>query len=502
MKLIPNYSQISVDLITKLYDADPIARVLIHQYLMNPIHQFVPRTDDVSEWDQQDSFVNATADFSICLGGTGSGKTVAAAYKTACKVLFDPPPERDAPFWIIGETFDLVCGVCWKQKLRHFIPPSFIQKITWINKSRGWPASILLKHPTNPTKSGWELVFRSFAMGREKFQSYAIGGYWFNEECPIDIVYEVQGRTRESNVRGWADFTPLSVRSFDWKNLYENPPPGWEFFHLNTRRNHFLAKGWADKYLATIPDDMRATRETGAFGNLRGLIFKEWRRSLHVLDPSNSEDRKLFPWLDARANEFGIPEDWLHFRGLDFGYNNPFACVWLAMNSEGTYFVYDEYYRRQELLETHANALAERRWLDQDSCWRTAYADPAAAQDRQELIRLGIKNRPAKNNVIEGIEAVRRKMKILKNGKAQFYVLSHCKNVIREIEQYHWDLPQGTGLRQKNARERPVTKDDHTLDAIRYVIYTEEAQSNTTMPKGIRNPEASSWRKCAKSFFG
>ena len=48
----------------------------------NPIHHFVPRPDDIDNFDQQSSFVHDRFNgLAVALGGTGSGKSLAASWK-------------------------------------------------------------------------------------------------------------------------------------------------------------------------------------------------------------------------------------------------------------------------------------------------------------------------------------------------------------------------------------------------------------------------------------
>jgi len=43
---------------------------------------------------------------------------------------------------------------------------------------------------------------------------------------------------------------------------------------------------------------------------------------------------------------------------MDFGYNNPMAAVWLAVDNDGNVYAYREYYERQKLPRDAALDLA------------------------------------------------------------------------------------------------------------------------------------------------
>ena len=441
-----------------------------------------PRADKVEEMDQQTSFVESEAKFSICLGGTGSGKTDAAAYKTTKMLLEQIPQRKNLPFWVVGESFELACGVCWGEKLSTFIPEDCIRSIDWLRQERNWPKAVTLKD-LHGSGTNWVIEFKSFEQGRAKFQAASIGGYWINEESPLAIVEEIQGRCRDYDSPGWADFTPLSSRGYEWPERYDEPPEGWEFFHLNVLENTALVPGFAERYLASIPEDQRETRRVGAFASFRGQVFKEWNRSLHVIDP------------------FPIPRDWRKIRGMDFGWANPLACVWVAKDGDGRYYVYREHYQAEQLIEWHAEKISEEYWAEHDPYCGVTYADHAAAQERAELTATRLQDRgvaiptaAARKDVMPGIECLRRMMKPCTDGKPRIYVFKNCKELISEIRSYHWPEATGKDRRMKDpVIQLPVPFRDHGIDAMRYAIFSDQLACKA-FPDPVK-PQEREWKR-------
>jgi phage terminase large subunit len=52
------------------------------------------------------------------------------------------------------------------------------------------------------------------------------------------------------------------------------------------------------------------------------------------------------------------------------------------------------------------------------------------------------------------------------------YVMEECKNTIREIQRYVWD-PKSA----KMGYDEPLKKDDHSVDALRYVMASHKVNS-------------------------
>lgn len=475
--------------LAEIFSSDDTAlQEALYVCAQNPYYAFRSRPDDPEESDEQTSFLNDwESTFAICLGGTGSGKTRTAAQKTAEYVLErKKPPRPSCPFWIIGETLDQVCQVAWIEKLSELIPSSEILDIVWYKHKRKWPEAVLLRHPDKFSEVGWVLEFKSYKEGFSGMKAISIGGFWCNEEIPFHLVAEIRGRCRDYNSPGWADFTPVECRDPEWPETYEKPPAGWKFYHLNSLKNDATPPGaerpineFMKQYLAEIPDDLREMRQYGRFTSLQGAVFKEFRRHLHVID---------WDQFYALTGKRWIPRDWHKWRAIDFGYANPFCCLWFSRDHDGTVFVYDEHYQAQALLGQHVAAIKgegeghRTKWDPTEPWYGKTYADHAA-QERAEINNLGISTAPArKSNKNASIEYVRTMMKPMPNGRPRLYILSNCRNLVREIPGYRWQ--RGTDLR--NPKEEPVGVDDHAIDTMMYGVYSEMADQQPRTAGGFK----------------
>jgi hypothetical protein len=90
------------------------------------------------------------------------------------------------------------------------------------------------------------------------------------------------------------------------------------------------------------------------------------------------------------------------------------------------------------------------------------YADPAGAEHISVLKRANFKVAKAKNAIDPGIEAVTYR---LRSGKLKVFA-SACPNLLNEAGLYRYP----TDEEQPAGKKRPVDRDNHVLDALRYLV--------------------------------
>lgn len=159
------------------------------------------------------------------------------------------------------------------------------------------------------------------------------------------------------------------------------------------------------------------------------------------------------------------------YRTLDFGFVNPFVCLWLQVDSQGIIRVIDEYLRSRATIAVHAEQLKTRTACSEEHVAAT-FCDPAGAAANdvtgtssvKELRSLGMNTRYKKSGILEGIELIRRAIKA-GDGTSKFVVSPKCPRLIEAMRCYHYP-----DSRASAAAELPE-KDgiyDHPIDALRY----------------------------------
>ena len=128
-------------------------------------------------------------------------------------------------------------------------------------------------------------------------------------------------------------------------------------------------------------------------------------------------------------------------------------------------WVEKEYYwdhKAREKTKTNSELASDVQEFLQDYDIKNIYIDPSAASFKAELRKLGMRPIDANNDVEEGIYKMTSEMK-----RRMLFICQECKNTIREIESYVWD-PKASD----RGYDEPLKKDDHTIDALRYVLNT------------------------------
>jgi len=197
----------------------------------------------------------------------------------------------------------------------------------------------------------------------------------------------------------------------------------------------------------------------GRWIQAEGAVYDGWDRRLHLID------------------RFAIPADWPRFWSVDFGYTNPFVCQWWAQDYDGRLYRYREIYHSQRLVEDHAKLMLA---LSKDEPRPRQILCDHDAEDRATLEKhLRMETWPAKKDKSPGIQAVASRFNKAGDGRPRLFLVRDalverdpvmveqkkptCTE--EEIDGYVWDLANN---RKKG--EDPVDKDNHGLDALRYLV--------------------------------
>ncbi len=172
------------------------------------------------------------------------------------------------------------------------------------------------------------------------------------------------------------------------------------------------------------------------------------------------------------------------YRALDFGFVNPFVCLWIQVDNDGVVRVIDEYVRSRATIDVHAEEIKSRTPGGEERVAAT-FCDPAGAGVNdvtgtsviRELRTLGIVARYRRSSILEGIELIRRAIRA-GDGKSTLIISPSCQRLIEALRCYHYpESPTGRGS------ELPL-KDglyDHPIDALRYFFVNYKHSTKTAI---------------------
>ena len=391
-------------------------------------------------------------------GGNRSGKTECGAVETVWLARGIHPYRPNKPnvsCWVVSLSQQVQRDVA-QQKVLHYLDKAWIEEIVMISGSKGSPQYGIIDYIVIQNVFGGtsKIAFKSCEAGREKFQGTSLDFVWFDEEPPRDIYEECRMRVLDRAGEVFGTMTPLKGLTWVYDEIYLNSKNSKEVWceFMEWADNPYLSEREIEDMSETLSADSLDARRYGRFQTLGGMVYTEFSEA-NVIEP------------------FDVPPEWQDKLSIDPGLNNPLSCHWYARDGDGNVYVVAEHYQAKKDVAFHAEKILEicdkLGWhRDKFGCV-SALMDSAANQRTlngqrsvAELFReckIAVDTRVNKD-LYTGINKVKALLKPL-NSPPKLYVFSCCVNMIREFKGYFWD-----------SGDRPVKKDDHAMDELRYYV--------------------------------
>lgn len=231
--------------------------------------------------------------------------------------------------------------------------------------------------------------------------------------------------------------------------------------------------------LRSLTGIRRARYYEGRWLAAEGQVFDEWDDSANLVDP------------------FEVPAEWRTVWTVDFGYSNSFVWQQWRIDGDGRAYLTHEIARRQRLVEDHARDILD---LMKANGWKRpeAIVCDHDSEDRATLERhLRMPTIPARKAVSRGVQLTQARIRKAGDGRPRLLVFRDAllrtdplaasdkrpRGFGAEVGSYVWAVERGAdGI----PREVPLKKDDHSMDAGRYLCMYLDAD----MPGKIGNPAA------------
>lgn len=221
--------------------------------------------------------------------------------------------------------------------------------------------------------------------------------------------------------------------------------------------------------LAMLPEAQKQALLYGDWDSFSGQVFTEWiNDKLHYEDGLNTHV----------IEPFGVPGNWLIYRGFDMGYSKPFSVGWYAVDERG------KIYRIRELYGCTGVYNEGVKWDIKQICNEIkqiedtdpnikghkiiGVSDPAifSTQTGESIAEMFEKNgvffERGSNDRLAGKMQYHYRLAFDEKGEPMLQIFNTCKHFIRTIPNLIYS--------EKNVEDVDTTQEDHIYDECRYVL--------------------------------
>lgn len=291
----------------------------------------------------------------------------------------------------------------------------------------------------------------------QKWRSTEIGSCAIDEATEFsrsDFLF-LQGRLRCKYAKKRVLYLACNPSHFEhwlYKDFYKKKIKNYSYVSSRSIDNKYLPKSVIDLYNSwkDINPDYYRRFVLGEWGLVEGVIYKNFSLAENVLD----YEMPLIEY-DSYGN---VITKYHFYRAIDWGYKNPFVCLFIAIDNDDNIIVFDEFVET-ELTPIEAGKIIQS--MHTDKHFINTYADPSEPASMAELNKLNLNVIPANNSVLDGIRMVMQKL-------PQIKLFPDCDKLREEFQNYKWM----ENKHDKNKPETPLKLNDHTMDALRYFCYT------------------------------
>lgn len=426
--------------------------------------------------EKQREFMLSQARFKTLVWGRRSGKSMGIALFTMLKALENP-----GNYYIIAPTYKQAKSIYWNDILKVLVPQAIIKKtdeselyiefqqvnyeletheligvdIHCDHSKYPTPSRIYLKGADNPDS------LRGVSLSGAVLDEFAF--FQYDNDTWTKII-----RPALADKQGWAIFssTPDGFNNtfarivMMAQNAMKEGDQHWFYSHATMLDNTYIAHRydeWKQTKLEYERDgriDEWVQEWEAKFTSPSSMVYDQFDMDIHVISPQ---------MIPRNSVTFAI--------GMDFGLKDPFAAVFVAIDQDDNWYVYDEIYLPDLPVDKIARILHQKM---ADNYFTRIIGDAAGATEIASLrskelgdMRVWVTpSKKGKDSIRAGIRAVKTKMYVREStGKPKLFVGSNCKSTIREFQEYKY-IRDAWG----DVSDTPEDRNNHLMDALRYLI--------------------------------
>ena len=495
--------------------------------MVNPLQFFMPSALDRGETID---FLNGRKDIKMLIAGNRRGKTATGIVDVLLSCI---PTEKSWPIFgrhgiehrkfrrpmdigLASTMWTVVERVLWPEVMK-WIPRYELGKYNPLQKGH----KIFSKNnPVVRLRCGTTLYFFCYEQDQAPFEGQALDIWYWDEQGEESKFHGADERLRTKRGRHVFGLTPHKVEgradtgarswihdmfndaresgetqghSIGVYNIGVDDTPDWVYPEVEKKKAY---KKWVEtpERLGNIKMIKEGrSRYYGEWHETSGLVYDEFDERYHIID------------------RFKIPDTWTRYRAVDHGSVNPTACLWGAMSPDGDLYLYREYYMRgltirdnvRNIVKLSGNRLKEagqrkvgdirmakfEEVTESERYHKTVLdsrsrgtKDPTTNIEYGEIYKInGLRTMAAVGGTLDrtipivkemmAIDAERQHpVKVGISGSPKIFIFRDLVSTIREIRGYAYqEYRSSKDAMHGNAKETPVRKDDHLMDAMRYM---------------------------------
>lgn len=337
-----------------------------------------------------------------------------------------------------GQSFTLICF----DELTHWHTPYAWDYLRSRLRTTDPEIKVYMRATTNPGGRGSDWVKKMFVEPAPPGEAF-----WARDQESGKILRYPPNHPLKAN-------RPLFRRRFIPARLQDNP--------------YLWKDGEYEKQLLALPEVERKRLLEGDWDVTEGAAFPEFSKYEHTYDQ------------DVYFEKYGglVPNSWIRFRSMDYGYSSPSCVLWGAMDRfTNTLVIYRELYIKQKtpdeigamIVRMEANDPTPTDAVLDESCFNRK----GTISEGEQLNKHGLRFRASDRDRISGKLQIHKRLKKDEvTGKPKLIILKGCRNLIRELG----NIP----LSKTDSEDVDTKASDHAYDALRYMCMLRKV--DTPMP--------------------